>query len=842
MYNTINIRTPPKQNNPSKIQLHISRNSSPTTHPPTQTQHIKRPHTLTTQNQTIANTKPKHQQHPTNPTNMSASATLSRSYPPAGAQPHNGPILRLIAKVTLPTDPPTALQRGVSAQDIYTIIRDTTRIHCTTNANPYATFKPHHVEFSKTQPSKKRSDPDGTYINLYKISIIPSDDTSDTFDTQLFRDQVTTMVLQKWVHRHPHELDSPDIHPPSPNPWAPHTELLLPACNSFDETARGILLGSLSPNYHGSSRRATDAITEILHERLLPTLQTNSDTTAQSILTLDDFRDNVGIRVSDFKNNTNAPTRHRAYFLCTSTQAIFDTIANSVDTSLKIYNAWIRIATFPDDRTSREKVTAVLNRYMRFFLDDSKVMKLEHFPLRTLQTLRDHDDFVRLTPLLITYAPQFTPDCSEPMSYNICFKPDQTIALDRTLRHIIPDSFRRPASPTTPNSYATAAAKPSLKTRQTAILDELLDADLNTWHTAASSPQPEDADTIPQPTPSPAKRHRSDSDSDTHAHPRERRERTHHNPTNQTQNHTTTDDSNKRTTWDLYDDEETDTNIRTSPTHHDEPHPNQPSEPNNDPPMAHSPGDDNRDYDLQHHIDTLIETYENDKLADITKLLSRHGIRLQTDDKPNINTFAKTLRHKIEAIQNTHNNAITNGINEILHLNGLPPDAAHYRSWEDFPCADENPLESTTSNNHNSQDTDKHASDASTTLSQSSHDSDDNTYNLDDDTNMTDSQDPSQLSNCVNESQPTNRSAVSRLNPDNIPNITPATYEHYQTLYDRVPAHKQEAFVSLTHLLTPDQLLPTTYRTLHPQPTNTTKHCTTASLHTNKKLLPSRTS
>jgi len=328
-------------------------------------------------------------------------ATQDKAYP-LKLPKHPGPIFRLLAKVTLPHSPPPLLRDGVAPKDVYTIIANTIAIHCNTTAIPYATIQPRSVTFLRTQPSKKRNDPPKTYNNLYNVEIIPAADNIEPFDSQLFRDQATTMVLEKWTLRHPNDTSAyaphfqpADTTPPSPNPWAPYTELLLPSCNSFDDTARGLILGSLSPAFHGSNRRVTDALTETLFDQLRADITASPLPHAKTISTLDDFRDHVGIRVADFRNNAGNTTKtHRAYFLCTSSDIIFTTLRKIASKPIRIYNSWAYLASFPANQTQRDKITAILTKYLRFYLDASKAMRIDRFPLRPLTSPTDHDDFI----------------------------------------------------------------------------------------------------------------------------------------------------------------------------------------------------------------------------------------------------------------------------------------------------------------------------------------------------------------------------------------------------------------------------------------------------------------
>jgi hypothetical protein len=100
--------------------------------------------------------------------------------------------------------------------------------------------------------------------------------TDDQFAPELFYEQCLTFTLQKW-HHHVNlqfsvdqELSTPShASPPSRNPWALQMNLLLPACNSSMDDARGCLFGP-PPNLFGVSRRAILDVWCIVYDAVRP--------------------------------------------------------------------------------------------------------------------------------------------------------------------------------------------------------------------------------------------------------------------------------------------------------------------------------------------------------------------------------------------------------------------------------------------------------------------------------------------------------------------------------------------------------------------------------------------
>jgi hypothetical protein len=93
---------------------------------------------------------------------------------------------------------------------------------------------------------------------------------------------------------------SPDINPPSTNPWARHIDLLLPAVNISKDTALGCLLGE-SPELFGGSRRALINITSVLFHHVRFFL--GNVAVSHNLNNWNIFQEFFGLRVSEIKHS-----------------------------------------------------------------------------------------------------------------------------------------------------------------------------------------------------------------------------------------------------------------------------------------------------------------------------------------------------------------------------------------------------------------------------------------------------------------------------------------------------------------------------------------------------------
>jgi hypothetical protein len=121
-------------------------------------------------------------------------------------------------------------------------------------------FKIGSVTYRETKriinPTKKNSKEKRAH--LFQLVLIPAP-SEDQFDVEVFHDQCLTFALQRWHHHCNFQFSADNAlctpahpSPPSRNPWAIQMNLLLPACNSSSDSARGCLLGIL-PDFFGCS-------------------------------------------------------------------------------------------------------------------------------------------------------------------------------------------------------------------------------------------------------------------------------------------------------------------------------------------------------------------------------------------------------------------------------------------------------------------------------------------------------------------------------------------------------------------------------------------------------------
>ena len=301
----------------------------------------------------------------------------------------------------------------ITAPTLHDIFTTTIAHHA--EREPTITFETARIEYCTTTRSPRNKN---NFVSKFQVTIQPAP-TNDAFDSHLYHDQVFRFAAQNWQHRSNNDFTpvaSPDafpksipdramiVNPPSVNPWAPHTQLYLPACNSFTEKAYGILLG-LSPRL-GTSRRfmmylAAELFTAVRPQ--LPAYLQDPDT----------FFDNIGLRFSLF-HLRGAQTGQKAYYISTSTDTVWYQLLRAIDklTSFQLLGIACAAVPFPTSSTDKIEIFKGLHTIDNNFATLKPILhhRLINLSPTHLTTLRNMDEFR-------TVVPNFDIADFEPTSY-----------------------------------------------------------------------------------------------------------------------------------------------------------------------------------------------------------------------------------------------------------------------------------------------------------------------------------------------------------------------------------------------------------------------------------------
>jgi hypothetical protein len=136
------------------------------------------------------------------------------------------------------------------------------------------------------------------------------------------------------------------INPPSPNPWVPHINFLIPAVNNYNDAAKGCLLG-IPPKIFGRRRRHCLHLLLIIHNHIVTHLPDNDLGYHMSIW--DDFTKFIGLRSSYLSSYNQQKLRIRSYFICCFNAAAWKTFLAAANAAgpLKIYGCQALISAWP---------------------------------------------------------------------------------------------------------------------------------------------------------------------------------------------------------------------------------------------------------------------------------------------------------------------------------------------------------------------------------------------------------------------------------------------------------------------------------------------------------------
>jgi hypothetical protein len=204
---------------------------------------------------------------------------------------------------------------------------------------------------------------------LFHVTLLPTSPTGTPPDLFTYLAQIHSFVSNRWW-----KLTPPNpLHPtaphstPSPDPWALAVTLLYPACNSFTEHACGLLLG-IPPDFFETSRSQLDLLIAQLFTQLLPLLP---HIQLGHLNTLFHFQNHVGLRASTFQYCDATPNHHRAYFIATSSEALFlallPHIRPSTGHTLTFYGTPGFCVPFPRTPADKLRIGTALGESHNFF-------------------------------------------------------------------------------------------------------------------------------------------------------------------------------------------------------------------------------------------------------------------------------------------------------------------------------------------------------------------------------------------------------------------------------------------------------------------------------------------
>jgi hypothetical protein len=213
-----------------------------------------------------------------------------------------------------------------------------------------------------------RAGPNGVSL-LFHVTLLPTSPTGTPPDLPAYLNQIHSFISDRWWKLTPPNPSDPTTprSVPSPDPWALAVTLLYPACNSFDEHARGLLLG-IPPDFFETSRWQLDLLVAQLFTQLLPFLPSIQ---LGHLNTLFRFQCHVGFRAARFQYREATPNHHRAYFIATSSEALFlallPHIRPSAGHNLTFYGAPGFCVPFPRTPADKLRIGNTIGESRNFF-------------------------------------------------------------------------------------------------------------------------------------------------------------------------------------------------------------------------------------------------------------------------------------------------------------------------------------------------------------------------------------------------------------------------------------------------------------------------------------------
>jgi hypothetical protein len=314
--------------------------------------------------------------------------------------------------------------------------------------------------------------------------------TEDQFDDELFADQCLTYALQKWhlyqssSFTNDHALrPNTDIKPSSPNQWAHHIDLLLPACNSSTDTALGCLLGA-APNVFGGSRCAMIDVLSSLFHHIRPFL--SGDALTHNLPNWHTFQEYFGLRVSTIKHSSKTT---KLFFVCCFCDEAWEALclAASAAGPLCVHGVWSKLSPFPPE-DAKPTIIKLQDEKMTQYSDLHHV----HTDRLIIRTNDDEQRLLLLTPNLQAIIPRFVDHSPDPACHTLLFHPDPTSLLITTQaihKALIPSDLLAPPPQSPYLRAGTAWAARTLPKPKTKFSDTGLDLIFGYWsHLAAATP------------------------------------------------------------------------------------------------------------------------------------------------------------------------------------------------------------------------------------------------------------------------------------------------------------------------------------------------------------------
>jgi hypothetical protein len=307
--------------------------------------------------------------------------------------------------------------------------------------------------------------------HYFQLILVPTQ-TEDQFDPELFHDQCLTFALQKWHLYNNSQFDSDHalcspVHPspPSKNPWAPHMNLMLPACNSSSDPARGCLLGIL-PDFFGCSRRATIDLLRIVFDSLTPHLPTTAF--GEEIGNWFSFQEYFGLRPTYLQHNTK---KAKTFFICCFCDEAWSVLLSAAKNTgpINIHGCLAKISEFPPNN-KKDDIINKTNQQLKDFRDLHAV----HTDRLRLIEPEDERNLLFLTPNLMALSPKYVDHLPSPICYTLFFQPDMTTSnfTNQNLHKAhIPPNLLAPA-PLAPYLRAAAVTTTQSPPRKPAPFDE----------------------------------------------------------------------------------------------------------------------------------------------------------------------------------------------------------------------------------------------------------------------------------------------------------------------------------------------------------------------------------
>ena len=231
----------------------------------------------------------------------------------------------------------------------------------------------------------------------FNVTLMPAE-TEDAFDDELFQEVGLIFALQNWHLHQPIQFeystpppnglrdklaDLAPIDPPFCRPWSTQSKLHIPACNSFTESARGILFG-LPAFLIPAHRRNMIDISQRLHDIVRTTI-------APPLDTYDTFRNHIGFRSALMEHRQRGTTntaKQPVIYICTTTPAVYASLVAAIhQTAPHLYGWKISAIPFPRDNRSQMQLQSNLARLRKEINDN-----FSHTDLKTLRNPRLADD------------------------------------------------------------------------------------------------------------------------------------------------------------------------------------------------------------------------------------------------------------------------------------------------------------------------------------------------------------------------------------------------------------------------------------------------------------------